>query len=137
MTAQHTPAETDGMQTVLRVIPMPADRGIGQRITTGWLLAKLDQAGAVLPSGLFGRAAVFASCGPLEMKLPVHMGDCVTFRAAVLEATALSATVSVQVLTEKRGQTQQREVMCVRLRYTTVDEGERDARPHGALRINA
>jgi hypothetical protein len=51
------------MQTVLRVIPMPAPLGVGQRIATGWLLARLDQAGSVLPRGLFGLPAVHVECG--------------------------------------------------------------------------
>lgn len=125
------------MQTVLRVIPMPADRGIGRRITTGWLLAKLDQAGAVLPSGLFGRAAVLTSCDSLDIQLPVYMGDCVTFRAVVVEADALAATVRLQVLAEKRGETQQQEVMCVRMRYVAVRDGEDGTGPGEAFRFNA
>lgn len=137
MTSEQLRPGADEMRTVLRVIPMPADRGIGRRITTGWLLAKLDQAGAVLPSGLFGRAAVLASCGALDIQQPVHMGDCVTFRAAVVEADASAAVVSLQVLTEKRGETLQREVMWVRLRYVPVPEREEGSGAADAFRFNA
>lgn len=127
MTADFVKCGADGMQTVLRIIPMPADLGVGHRITTGWLLAKLDQAGAVLPSGIFGRPAVFAACEPLEIKLPVHLGDCVTFRATVVQAEPASAVVKLQVLAEKRGETTLREIMTASMRYVAVDEGEEES----------
>lgn len=115
----------DGMQTVLRIIPMPADLGAGQRITTGWLLAKLDQAGAVLPSGVFGRPAVLAECDSLVIRQPVYLGDCVTFRAALVEVKSDGAIVNLQVFAEKRGETVQREIMTTSMRYVAVDEGEK------------
>lgn len=127
MAADLMKSGADGMQTVLRVIPMPADLGVGQRITTGWLLAKLDQAGSVLPSGIFGRPAVLAACEPLEIKLPVHLGDCVTFRATVIQAEPVNAMVKLQVLAEKRGETTHREITTAIMRYVAVDEGEEDS----------
>ena len=38
--------EPDDLKTVLRLIPLPAELGIGGQISSGWLLSKLDQAGA-------------------------------------------------------------------------------------------
>lgn len=114
------------MQTVLRVIPMPADLGVGERIATGWLLAKLDQAGGVLPSGIFGQAAVLVACGPLALQFPVQLGDCVTFQAEVVRSDASAAEVEVHVVAEKRGTPVPREIMRARLRYVPVPEGEED-----------
>lgn len=127
MTVDFTGSGANGMQTVLRVIPMPADLGVGQRIATGWLLAKLDQAGSVLPSGHFGHPAVLVECGPLAMKLPVHLGDCVIFRAATVRADALRAEADLHIVAERRGELVQREIMSARLSYMAVGEGEEDS----------
>lgn len=114
------------MQTVLRVIPMPADLGVGERIATGWLLAKLDQAGGVLPSGIFGQTAVLVGCGPLALQFPVHLGDCVSFDAVVLRSDASLAEVEVRVTAERRGASAPRDIMKARLRYVPVPQGEED-----------
>lgn len=114
----------DGMKTVLRVIPMPADIGVGHRIATGWLLAKLDQGAAVLPSGHFGRHAVLVSCDALAVKMPVQLGDCVTIRAAIEQSDATSVVVNAQVLAERRGENKPFLVMTTRMRYEAVDAAE-------------
>ena len=50
----------NSLQTVLRIIPMPADLAISGQISAGWLLSRLDQAGAVLPCGAFAAPAMLS-----------------------------------------------------------------------------
>ena len=126
MTDEISKRNENGMQTVLRVIPMPADLGIGNSITNGWLLAKLDQAGAVLPSGHFGKQVVLVNCHAFTIKESVQLGDCVTFQALIEQADATGVLVKLHVVAVNRGDTLQREIVSISMRYEAVKDDEEE-----------
>lgn len=125
MTDELSKQGEHGMQTVLRMIPMPADLGVGNSITTGWLLAKLDQAGAVLPGGYFGKQVVLVHCNAFTVKESVQLGDCVSFQATIKQFDATGVLVNLHVFAVNRGDTLQREIVSTSMRYEAVkDEDE-------------
>ena len=67
-----------GAGLVLRVIPLPADVNANGDIFDGWIMAKVDLAGAVLPS----RIATVA-VNQFIFKQPVSLGDLLSFYARV------------------------------------------------------
>ena len=103
MDPENIPAPGDGLQTVLRTIPMPADLGIGGQIPIGWVLGQLDQAGAVLPGGHFRRNVALVQLDATEIEAMPRLGDFVTFRARLLDAGTERARVEVQALRTSRG----------------------------------
>lgn len=92
----------DILRTVLRVIPLPVELGISSQISSGWLLSKLDQAGAVLPCGVFAAPAMLSELGSITIHSMPRLGDCVTFRAKLIRASADSAEVEIEAVTERR-----------------------------------
>lgn len=114
----------EGLQTVLRIIPMPADLAISGQISAGWLLSRLDQAGAVLPCGAFAAPAMLSHLGPITILNTPRLGDCVTFRARLLSVGTLSAEVDVQAVSERRGDSEEAPVLRARLTYVPAPPEE-------------
>ena len=102
--AQRLAAPTslpDGMELVLRVIPMPADSNANGDIFGGWIMAQVDVAGAVLPARIArGRIATVA-VNQFIFKQPVSVGDLLSFYADVVRVGRTSVTVNVEVYAER------------------------------------
>ena len=95
------PSLPDGMELVLRVIPMPADSNANGDIFGGWIMAQVDVAGAVLPARIArGRIATVA-VNQFVFKQPVSVGDLLSFYARVLRVGTTSVTVHVEVYAER------------------------------------
>jgi len=95
------PSLPDGMELVLRVIPMPADSNANGDIFGGWIMAQVDVAGAVLPARIArGRIATVA-VNQFVFKQPVSVGDLLSFYSRVLRVGTTSVTVHVEVYAER------------------------------------
>ena len=91
----------DGMELVLRVIPMPADSNANGDIFGGWIMAQVDVAGAVLPARIArGRIATVA-VNQFVFKQPVSIGDLLSFYVHVERIGRTSITVRVEVFAER------------------------------------
>ena len=91
----------DGAELVMRVMPMPADTNPNGDIFGGWLMARVDQAGAVLPARIArGRIATVA-VNQFLFKQPVSVGDLLSFYARVDRIGHTSVTVHVEVYAER------------------------------------
>ena len=91
----------DGAELVMRVMPMPADTNPNGDIFGGWLMARVDQAGAVLPARIArGRIATVA-VNQFLFKQPVSVGDLLSFYARVERVGNTSVTVHVEVYAER------------------------------------
>jgi acyl-CoA thioesterase YciA len=91
----------DGAELVMRVMPMPADTNPNGDIFGGWLMARVDQAGAVLPARIArGRIATVA-VNQFLFKQPVSVGDLLSFYSRVERIGNTSVTVHVEVLAER------------------------------------
>lgn len=114
----------DDFRTVLRVIPLPAELGLGGQISSGWLLSKLDQAGAVLPSGVFAAPALLFELGPLTIHNTPRLGDRVTFCAKLVRADADRAEVEIEAVTERRDGSGQAPVLRTRMTYVPAPQAD-------------
>jgi acyl-CoA thioesterase YciA len=117
----------DGAELVMRVMPMPADTNPNGDIFGGWLMARVDQAGAVLPARIArGRLATVA-VNQFLFKQPVSVGDLLSFYARVERVGTTSVTVHVEVLAERNpADPQVVKVTEANLTYVAID---RDGRP--------
>ncbi len=117
----------DGAELVMRVMPMPADTNPNGDIFGGWLMARVDQAGAVLPARIArGRIATVA-VNQFLFKQAVSVGDLLSFYARVERIGNTSVTVHVEVLAERNpADVQVVKVTEANLTYVAID---RDGRP--------
>ncbi len=91
----------DGHELVMRVMPVPADVNVNGDIFGGWIMAQVDQAGAVLPARLArGRIATVA-VNQFQFKQPVSIGDLLSFYARIVRVGRSSITVNVEVFAER------------------------------------
>lgn len=90
-------------ELVLRLIPMPSDTYLGDQIAGGWMLAKMDSAGSVLPMRAARGRVVLVAIEKLAFSHPVKAGDLVSFFAQVVHVGRTSISVHVRALTERRG----------------------------------
>lgn len=91
----------EGMDLVMRVMPMPADSNPNGDIFGGWIMAQVDIAGAVLPMRIAkGRIATVA-VNQFVFKQPVSVGDLLSFYARVERIGRTSITVRVEVHAER------------------------------------
>lgn len=127
MESQPDPDVPDGLQTVLRVIPLPAELGISGQISSGWLLSKLDQAGAVLPCGVFAAPAMLSELGAITIHSTPQLGDCVTFRAKLIRASVDFAEVDIEAVTERRSGGGQIQVLRTRLAYVPAPQADAES----------
>lgn len=82
---------------------MPADTYLGNQIGGGWMLAKLDSAGSVLPMRLAQGRVILVAIDTLTFTHPVMAGDLVSFYAKAVRIGTTSIDVHVEALTERRG----------------------------------
>jgi len=110
-------------ELVLKVIPMPADCNANGDIFGGWVMAQVDQAGAVIPARYAkGRIATVA-VNEFIFKQPVRIGDILSFYARLVRIGRSSVTVKVGVYAERiSAQGQYIKVTEASLTYVAIDE---------------
>ncbi|WP_137890663.1 acyl-CoA thioesterase [Ramlibacter sp. 2FC] len=110
-------------ELVLKVIPMPADCNANGDIFGGWVMAQVDQAGAVIPARYAkGRIATVA-VNEFIFKQPVRVGDILSFYARLVRVGRSSVTVKVGVYAERFStQGQYIKVTEAMLTYVAIDE---------------
>ncbi|MDD2179911.1 hypothetical protein OIN59_20925 [Acidovorax sp. D2M1] len=113
MSAHHAAA----VQTLLKTITMPADIDASGQVPTGWLLAKMDQAGAVLPGQHFRAPVELVGLADVTLLARPRLGQCVTFTGHLLSSSARDACVAIEAWCEERGQTSGTPLMRAQLRY--------------------
>jgi acyl-CoA thioesterase YciA len=117
----------DGAELVMRVMPMPADTNANGDIFGGWLMARVDQAGAVLPARIARGRIVTVAVNQFLFKQAVSVGDLLSFYARVERVGTTSVTVHVEVLAERNpADPQVVKVTEANLTYVAID---RDGRP--------
>ena len=88
-------------QPALRMMTMPADVNAAGDVFGGWVMAKVDIAGAVpAMRRARGRVATVA-VNAFQFKQPVFVGDVVSFYAKIINVGRTSITVDVQVFAER------------------------------------
>lgn len=90
-----------GVEPVLRVMPLPADVNASGDVFGGWVMAKVDIAGAI-PAMRHARGRVATvAVNSFLFKQPISVGDVVSFYAKVIKTGRTSITVDVQVFAER------------------------------------
>ncbi len=99
--SEHAGVLMPGVEPALRVMPLPADVNASGDVFGGWVMAKVDIAGAIpAMRRARGRVATVA-VNSFLFKQPISVGDVVSFYAEVVGTGRTSITVDVQVFAER------------------------------------
>lgn len=91
------PAELQGRDPILVVIPMPADTNANGDIFGGWLLAQMDlAAGAKAYMFTKGNPVKTRAISEIEFHKPVYVGDRVSIYGSVTKVGNTSLTIKIE-----------------------------------------
>lgn len=95
------PSLPEGMELVMRVIPMPSDANPNGDIFGGWIMAQVDLAGSVQPHMIAGGRIATVAVKEFVFKNPVSVGDLLSFYSRVDRIGNTSITVNVEVWAQR------------------------------------
>jgi len=116
-----------GREPAIRVIMMPRDTNAHGTIFGGVILSYIDQAGAVEAYAAGCDKVVTVAMDQVEFHQPVHVGDLVSYYAAVVDRGRTSMKVRVEVEAHRRGETKHIPVTRADVVYVNVDDQGRPA----------
>ncbi|MHC4858528.1 MAG: acyl-CoA thioesterase [Planctomycetota bacterium] len=117
----------EGREPAIKVLMMPRDANVHDTIFGGVILSHIDQAGAVHTRREGCERVVTIAMDAVEFKLPVFVGDVVSFYCRTLEVGRTSIQVHVDVWAQ-RFPTTTDEVRVTEAEVTYVNIGE-DRKP--------
>lgn len=103
--------------TLLKTMTMSADIDASGQVPTGWLLAKMDLAGAVLPGRHFGGPVQLAGLSDVVVSGRPRLGQCITFRGRWIAGDAGQVLLGIEAFSEERGQAGEEKLLSAQLRY--------------------
>lgn len=106
-----------GWHTLLKTMTMPADIDASGQVPTGWLLAKMDLAGAVLPGRHFGGPVQLAGLADVVVSGRPRLGQCITLRGRWVAGDAERVLLDVEAFSEERGLAGEAKLLSAQLRY--------------------
>jgi acyl-CoA thioesterase YciA len=109
--------EIPNWHTVLKTITMPADIDASGHVPTGWLLAKMDLAGAVLPGQHFRGPVQLIGLSGITISGRPRLGQCITFRCHWISGDTAHALLDIEACSEDRGQIGEEKLLGGQLRY--------------------
>ncbi len=116
------PEECEG-EPAIKVLMMPRDTNVHGTIFGGVLLSHIDQAGAVHARRMGLDRVVTVAMQAVEFKLPVHVGDTVSFYGETVRVGRTSITVRVDVWARRlRPQDEYVHVTTAEIVFVHVDE---------------
>lgn len=110
-------SEIPNWHTVLKTITMPADIDASGHVPTGWLLAKMDLAGAVLPGQHFRGPVQLIGLSGISISGRPRLGQCITFRCHWIAGDMAHALLEIEAFSEDRGQSGEEKLLSAQLRY--------------------
>jgi len=109
----------------LRTIAMPADANANGDIFGGWLLAQMDLAGSVIATQTARTRVATVGIEAMSFKLPVFIGDEVSFYCKTLRIGNTSITVHIESWARGRLDETARKVTEGKFTYVAIDEDRR------------
>jgi acyl-CoA thioesterase YciA len=87
-------------EVTIQTLAMPADTNPNGDIFGGWLVSHMDLAAGVLAKKLSKGRVTTVAIHSMTFLKPVHVGDVVSFHAALLKQGKTSMTIAVEAWTE-------------------------------------
>jgi acyl-CoA thioesterase YciA len=117
-------------QPALRVMARPADANIYGGVFGGWIMAEVDIAGGIAAQRRAKGRVTTVAVTSFAFKVPVSVGDVVSFYSRIIRCGESSVTVDVEVFAERMedGGYRPARVTEAQLVYVAVDEAGRKRR---------
>jgi len=106
----------------LRTIAMPADANANGDIFGGWLLSQMDLAGSIIATQTAKTRTATVGIEAMSFKLPVFIGDEVSFYCEILRIGNTSITVHIESWARGRLDETARKVTEGNFTYVAIDE---------------
>lgn len=107
----------EGLCTLLKTITMPADIDASGQVPAGWMLAKMDSAGATLPAGHFTSPVHLVAVTDVVLRARPQIGQSVTFVGCLTSMSDAHVEVFLEAWSEDRAQNGETQLLSARLRY--------------------
>lgn len=107
----------------LRVLAMPADANPGGHIFGGWVMGRMDIAGAIHAANYTSGRMVTIAVDAMKFHKPVHVGDEVTCYTRVDRTGRTSISMQVETWVRRRHNASPVKVTEGRFTYVAVDDG--------------
>lgn len=117
-------------QPALRVMARPADANIYGDVFGGWIMAEVDIAGGIAAQRRAKGRVTTVAVTSFAFKVPVSVGDVVSFYSRIIRCGESSVTVDVEVFAERMEDGGYRPVRVTeaQLVYVAVDEAGKKRR---------
>ena len=106
----------------LRVLAMPADTNPGGHIFGGWVLGRMDIAGAIHAASYASGRTVTVAVDAMKFHKPVHVGDEVTCYTRVERTGRTSITMQIETWVRRRHSANPVKVTEGRFTYVAVND---------------
>ena len=113
-------------EPAIKVLMMPRDANVHNTIFGGVILSHIDQAGAVHARGRGCERVVTIAMDAVEFKLPVFVGDVVSYCCRTMSLGRTSIRVHVNVLAQRfRSPGEVVQVTEAEVTYVNIDESRK------------
>lgn len=109
----------------LRTIAMPADANANGDIFGGWLLSQMDLAGSIIATQTARTRVATVGIEAMSFKLPVFIGDEVSFYCKTIRIGNTSITVHIESWARGRLDEKARKVTEGKFTYVSIDQDRR------------
>jgi len=99
--AGSTTSKRPAGEPTLRVMPMPSDVNYNGDVFGGWIMAQVDIAGGVHAARRAGGRVATVAVNSFVFKMPVLVGDVVSFYTKLVRTGTTSVTIEVEVFAER------------------------------------
>ena len=111
-----------GSEPALRVFAMPKDANANGDVFGGWVMAQMDQAGAVPAVERAGGRIATVAVNAMRFHQPIAVGDLVTCYADIASTGTTSISVKVETWAKRRRTSTQVKVTEGTFVYVAIDE---------------
>lgn len=112
---------TPNGELAIRVLAMPADTNPAGDIFGGWLMARMDQAGATVAVLRAGGRVVTVAVEAMSFLKPVYVGDIVSCYGAVVAVGRTSLKVEIETWARRGRNGVEEKVTAALFTYVAVD----------------
>jgi acyl-CoA thioesterase YciA len=123
MTSDDSQQASPQGEISLRVLAMPADANPAGHIFGGWVMGRMDIAGAIHAAAYTTGHMVTVAVDAMKFHKPVHVGDEVTCYTLVERTGRTSITMQVETWVRRRHSAHPVKVTEGRFTYVAVDDG--------------
>jgi acyl-CoA thioesterase YciA len=121
----NEPKETQMLDPILRVVPMPADINSNGHIFGGWVLSQMDIAGGIVARRVAKGPCATVSIDKMDFIAPIHLRDLISVYAEVARRGRTSVAIAIEVIATRGADQEEIKVTEGTFTFVALDENHR------------